>query len=201
MLSPRVGGLHMNVEGTIKIGEASRWAGKAAARLNGYPWSMVIANVVVAVVGIFIVFLIGVTKELLHLPGWIWLPGALLALYVSYRVGMSACRAWSIRFARKAFGLRGLVDPVPTAFVVETDALVSQSGRIETRAPWDAVSDLFLAGPYWVVLAQAHPIYLPRRFFTDADAERSFIAAILDRMSPEAVLRSPEAVALARPTA
>lgn len=189
----------MNVEGTIKIGEASRWAGKAAARLNGYPWAMVIANVVVAVVGIFIVLMIGVTKERFHLSGWIWLPGTLLAIYVSWRVGMAACRAWSIRFARKAFGIRGLVDPVPTAFGVEADAFVSQSGRIETRAPWDAVSDLLLAGPYWVVLAQAHPIYLPRRFFADTLAERSFIAAMLDRMSPEAVLRSPEAVALATP--
>ncbi len=191
----------MNVEGTIKIGEASRWAGKAAARLNGYPWTVVIANVVVAVVGIVIVLLIAVAKELFHLSNWVWLPGALAALYVSWKVGMAACRAWSIRFARKAFGIRGLVDPVPTAYGIEADAFVSQSGRIETRAPWDAVSDLFLAGPYWVVLAQAHPIYLPRRFFADADAERGFIAAMLDHMSPEAVLRSPEAVALAKPPA
>lgn len=191
----------MNVEGTIKIGEATRWAGKAAARLNGYPWSMLIANIVSGGIAAISIVLIFAIQTLLRLPGWTWVPLGAAGLYASWRISMAMCRAWSIRFARKAYGARGLVDPVPTAFGLEADSFVSRSGRIQTRAPWDAVSDLFLAGPYWVVLAQAHPIYLPRRFFADTEAERSFVAAMLDRMSPDAVLRSPEAVALAKPPA
>tara|TARA_R110002167_G_scaffold20955_5_gene76223 strand:- start:777 stop:1352 length:576 start_codon:yes stop_codon:yes gene_type:complete len=191
----------MNVEGTIKIGEASRWAGKAAARLNGYPWTVIIANLVSAVVALVGIFLIGILQALFHWPVWVWLPLGAVGLYASWRIAMMACRAWALQFARRAFRARGLVDPVPTAYRLEGDAFVSRSGLVETRAPWRAVSDLFLAGPYWVVLAQANPIYLPRRFFADTDAERGFIAAMLDRMSPEAVLRSPEAVALVKPPA
>jgi hypothetical protein len=191
----------MNVEGTIRIGEAARWAGKAAARLNGYPWTVIIANLVSAVVAFVGILLISILQALFHLPVWVWFPLGAVGLYASWRVAMMACRAWGIQFARRAFRARGLVDPVPTAYRLEGDAFVSLSGLVESRAPWAAVSDLFVTGPYWVVLAQAYPIYLPRRFFADADAERSFIGAMLDHMSPEAVLRSPEAVALARPPA
>ena len=186
----------MQVAGEIKIGEATRWAGKAAARLNGHPWPVIISNAVSGGVMVIVMLGHGILQNLLDWPAWAWIPAIVIGLYVSLRLGVMACRAWCVRHARKAFGVRGLVDPVPTAFRIEDDAFVSLSGQVEVRAPWTAVSDVFIAGPYWVILAQSHPIYLPRRFFATPAEEKAFLSSILSRMGADAVARSAEASAL-----
>ncbi len=185
----------MDVEGDIRIGEAGRWTTKAAARLNGYPWPVLVSNLVSGVAAVAVVIGYGALQSRFGLPAWTWLPLLAVGLYLSWRAGVAACRACIIRFARKAFAERGLVDPVGTRYRIEPHAFVTVSGLIETRAPWAAVSDIFPAGPYWIILAQSNPTYLPRRFFADPTAERAFVGAILARMPPDAVARSGKATA------
>lgn len=188
----------MQVEGDIRIGEATRWAARASARLTGYPWQMIIANAgaLVTAVGLALTYL--VIAELFYLD---W-HGALVAIVVGsvggIWAGQSWCIAWSRRFARKAFAERGMTDPVPSRYAVEESAFVYTSGAVETRIPWRVVSDIVRAGPYWVVLsAGGSPVYLPRRFFPDAATESAFLRDMLKRMSTEAAARSAEAAKVA----
>lgn len=134
----------------------------------------------------------------LDLPPMGALAPVVVGAIVGVRVGQAWCMAWSRRFARKAFAERGMTDPVPVSYRVDETALIHSSGPVEMRIPWSAVSDIVAAGPYWVLLCiGATPIYLPRRFFPDPEAESDFLGAVLDRMSPDAVARSREAAAIA----
>ena len=99
--------------------------------------------------------------------------------------------------ARKAYQTRGLVSPFPCAFEVTDGGLVIDTGRATMTAAWPAVSDLFVAGPYWIVLTEGTPHFLPKRFFASPAEEKAFLGQVLARMSPEARERSPEAVSAA----
>jgi hypothetical protein len=187
----------MRIEGEIAVGEASRFAAKATSRLNGHPMPMIVSNVISGVVGAGVIFAFGIVQQWFDLPGWLWLPALIAAIWVGIFAGLRACRVWALGFARKAFAQRGLVNPVPSRFVVTDDGFAAGTGRATLQAPWEAVSDLFPVGPYWVLLVEGHPQFLPKRFFDTPGEERAFIGAIFGRMSLEAQARSPDAATLA----
>lgn len=184
----------MQIEGGIAVGEASRHAAKASARLNGHPRPMLIANVVSLVVMAVVMTTFYVVKALLGLPGWLFLPVLISSAVLGLITGQRSCRAWAVGFARKALATRGLVDPVPNRFSLSDEGLISVTGRVETRAPWAAVSEVFPVGPYWVALVDAWPLYMPKRFFGSPTDEKAFIGRMLEHMSPEAKARSADAV-------
>ncbi len=188
----------MLVEGDIRIGEATRWAGKASARLNGYPRQIFITNAAVLLTAIGVMLLYLVAAAIFDLPWGGASVALILGLVIGFPVGQRVCMAWSLNFARKAFAERGMTDPVATGYRTEDTAFIHTSGTVETRIPWAAVSDIVAAGPYWVMLCVGvSPIYLPRRFFADTASEAAFLRSMLDRMAPEAVARSREAAAAA----
>lgn len=114
----------------------------------------------------------------------------IVAIWISLRL----CRGVTVRNFRRSLVARGIPDPVPTAFEVTPQNLICRSDGMEYRADWRAVTDLLRVGPYWVALAQAQPLMMPRRFFPDRAAEREFIGAILDRLEPAARARSGDAL-------
>ena len=52
-------------------------------------------------------------------------------------------------------------------------------------------------GTGWALSADHLTFLLPRDSFADRDAERAFVAALLEKLTPEARERSPKAVGFA----
>lgn len=188
----------MVVEGDICIGEATRWAGKASARLTGYPRQIFIVNAAVLLTAVGCLLLYLMVAAIFDFPWGGGMAALVLGLVIGVPVSQRVCIAWSRGFARKAFAERGMTDPVAASYRAEDTAFIHTSGTVETRVPWASLSDIVAAGPYWVMLCVGvSPIYLPRRFFADPASEAAFLRSTLARMAPEAVVRSPEAAAIA----
>jgi hypothetical protein len=97
---------------------------------------------------------------------------------------------------RKQQAARGL--PQNYALTIEVgDELVRAIGGIAQHINWSCISELFPAGNCWVFLAQFNPIYVPKKLFADAAAERQFLAESLAHMTPSARRRSAQAQKLA----
>lgn len=184
----------MHIEGGIAVGEAARHAGRAAARINGHPMPMLIANgAILASMAILMIVYSGLA-DVLDWPHWLFFPALIASAIIGTFAGQRAGRAWATRVGRRALASRGLQTPVPVCFAISPEGITTRTGRAETRAPWSAVSDLLNAGPYWVAIIESCPAYLPRRFFATEAAERAFISEMLARMAPEARARSADAV-------
>jgi hypothetical protein len=59
------------------------------------------------------------------------------------------------------------------------------------------ISEIFPVGPYWVLLVQGSAHFVPRRNFADPAHERTFVATVLERLTPEARGRSARAARFA----
>ena len=100
------------------------------------------------------------------------------------------------RFRRKLVE-RNVANPLPLRITADADGLTTLTGVVETRAPWSAVSEIFPIGPYWVLLIQGSPTFVPKRHFAaDAD-ERGFVGAVVEQLTAEARRRSEDAVRFA----
>ncbi|MEJ1937490.1 hypothetical protein WDZ92_45425, partial [Nostoc sp. NIES-2111] len=186
-------GGRMKVEGDIRIGEGAAYATKATAPITKAPWPLLISMAVSAIstfaaLGFSEVLAdIGIIPSMLEPLVMIVAGGG--AIIFSLRV----CQAVQVRNFRRSLHARGVSDPLWTAFEVTDQGLICRSDAMEYRADWRAVTDLLKVGPYWVALAQAQPLMLPRRFFADSAAETAFVSAVFERLAPEAQARSRDA--------
>ena len=186
----------MRTEGVIYIGEAAKWAGRACARLNGYPWNVLGGGIVGGVsvgVGCFFASL----ALAFDAPGWTYLPIMLVVSWPMVILGIRLVRMVAVRHFRRKLIERGVDNPLPFTVEVGAEALVITTGQTETRAGWSVVSEVFLLGAYWVFLIQGSPVFIPKRNFAEVGEERAFVRAVLDRLSEGAVKRSPKAVSFA----
>lgn len=186
----------MRTEGVIYIGEAAKWAGRACARLNGYPWNVlgggIVGGVSVGVGCFFASMAVG-----LGAPNWAYLPVLVVVSWPLVILGIRLIRVFAVRHFRRKLIERGVDNPLPFTVEVGAEALVITTGQTETRAGWSVVSEVFPLGAYWVFLIQGSPVFVPKRNFTDAGEERAFVRAVLDRFGEGAVKRSPTAVSFA----
>jgi hypothetical protein len=77
------------------------------------------------------------------------------------------------------------------------DGLVSGSTRGHATTRWDAISEVFRADGYWIVLADLSANVIPRRAFADETAERAFIGGMVARLPQLARERSRAAAEFA----
>lgn len=187
----------MHIEGGIAIGEGAAYAGRASARLNSHPWPMIISLVATLAAMAAVMVVSAILNGVFDWQDWTYFVSLIVAAVVGIMSGKRACRAFSLRVVRKALAVRGLVDPVPNRFEITPAGLHSVTGRVETRAPWIAVSDVFSVGPYWVLIVDAWPMYLPKRFFGSPVEEKAFLGTVLSHITPEARARSADAVRFA----
>jgi hypothetical protein len=185
----------MHVHGEMVVGEASRYAGRASGRLSGHPKPMIIANVVAALATVVPLAAFSVLQTAFDVPAWLWLPAVLLSGAFGFWAGPVACRSYTVKVFRKNLAERGLASRFPSSFEITETAFVSTTGRMTNSAEWAAVSDIVRTDPYWVLLVEGHPQFLPRRFFASPAEEKSFLSEILARMSTEARARSRDAEA------
>lgn len=182
----------MKIQGTARVGEATRWSNRAMAPLTGSPRPMIFSNLIAAVLAILGGGLLAVLTERHVIPaaampfGFALVAG--VAILAAFRGSLFMLR----RNFRRALIERGVPDPASIAVELLPDELYTRTTATEHRVAWSAVSEVLLVGPYWFILAEALPICIPRRWFTSPTEERAFLAALNERLGPESRKRSPQ---------
>ena len=121
---------------------------------------------------------------------------ALFALVVVVFVGR--VQNWAVRRAYLK-NFKGLAIPteVEATFEILPEGLRLSTDRITIFPRWHAVDTVEWAGSGWVLSADHLTFLLPRASFADREAERAFVAALLDKLTPEAREGSQRASAFA----
>ena len=106
------------------------------------------------------------------------------------------------RYARtlapKAWMERGVPASSPIIYRIEDDAFVLDNPISVTRVAWSGMSQIAPGNQAWLFIGPGQAWFLPTRLFADRDAERAFLTACFDRLSPEAKARSREVAAMAK---
>jgi hypothetical protein len=97
-----------------------------------------------------------------------------------------------------ALAARGSPEEADCEWAVADEGLVTRSVRGTGTTHWEAISEVFRADAYWLVLTDLGVNVIPRRAFADEATERAFIAALVGKLSSPARERSAEAAAFAR---
>lgn len=119
--------------------------------------------------------------------------GGASGLWLGYRrLGTILHKAYHAELAQ-----RGSPATADCEWTVGVDGLVTRSGRGWGTTRWGAISEVFRADAYWIVLADLSANTIPRRAFADETAERAFIGELLARLPALARKRSREAAAFA----
>lgn len=189
----------MHIEGEVAVGEAVRYAPRATSRINGHPKPMLFSIVIMLIIMLLLMLVFSVLHSTFEWQDWLVLPGLVTSAIVAGMVSTRLSRAYAVRIARRELARRGLRTPVANRFEITPEGFRSLTGSVETRAPWTAVSDLFPVGPYWVVIADAWPFYMPKRFFSSGAEEKQFLASMLDNMTEDARARSAAAARFIAP--
>lgn len=157
---------------------------------------------VVALVGALIALGVGALAASIAVYGFdvpSWLFG-LIMIGVMWALSFGFLRIVN-RFAmgqyRRKLAERGISGPLVWRFETDEVGFLREIGGIENRVKWAVVSEIFPVGPYWVVLAQGSPIFVPKRHLAGGDQERVFVAEVLNRLTPEGRGRSAAAVKFA----
>ena len=187
----------MRSSGTLHIGEASSKAAKAMSRFTGHPWPLIWSNAAALVFVFAVIFGFSALSEAYALPSWGWLIALMTMLVGGVWVTMAVCRRLAVRAFKAALAARNVSDPLPVVIEIADGHLLNQTGEVETRTAWRAVSEILRIEPYWVILAQGGAHYVPRRYFGDIESEKAFVSAILARLTDEARARSDAARAFA----
>lgn len=188
----------MQVSGSAYVGEAAAKAAKGMARLTGHPWPMIWSNVAGGVFVVVVLSLVGALTESRLLPAWTWLAALAVGIVGGIWLTMTVCRRLMLRTFKAALVSRHVTNPLPVVIEMTEDHLINRTGDVETRMSWGVVSDVLRIDPYWVILAQGGPHYLPRRYFPSPDSEQAFIMALLSHLTEEARARSDAARAFVR---
>jgi len=102
---------------------------------------------------------------------------------------------WAVRRAYlKNFGRLGIPTEIEATFEILPEGLRLSTERISIFPKWSAVDTIEWAETGWVLSADHLTFLIPRASFADRDSERAFVAALLERLSPEARERSPKAL-------
>jgi hypothetical protein len=118
---------------------------------------------------------------------------ALFALVAVILVGTA--QNWAVRRAYlKNFQRLSIPTEIEAAFEILPEGLRLSTDRITIFPTWPAVDTIESCGTGWVLSADQLTFLIPRDSFADRDAERAFVAALVERLSAEARERSPEAV-------
>lgn len=129
------------------------------------------------------------------------LPGFLFGAAVGVFAITPLQRRWDLGRFRREFRARGHDPDLTISTSLGPDRLSHSVGGIEHLVQWPVVTELFRIRGYWVFVAQGTSVWMPRRFFPDAAAERAFIAGALSYMSDAARRRSGRAEAFVRDAA
>ena len=121
---------------------------------------------------------------------------ALFALVAVILVGSVQNRAVR-RAYLKNFKRLAIPTEIEACFEVLPEGLRLSTDRITIFPKWIAVDTVEWAATGWVLSADQLTFLVPRASFADEEAERAFVAAVFERLTPEARERSPKAATFA----
>ena len=81
-------------------------------------------------------------------------------------------------------------------YTILPEGLRLATARITIQPVWEAVDTVEKVSDGWVIAAEQLTMFVPAESFPDAAAEKTFIAALVAHLTPEARDRSPQACAL-----
>jgi hypothetical protein len=121
---------------------------------------------------------------------------ALFAFIVVVLVG--SVQNWAIRRVYlKNFARLGIPTEIEALFEILPEGLRLSTDRITIFPKWHAVDTIEQADSGWVLSADHLTFLIPRTSFANKDAERVFLAALVEKLTDEARARSPAVVAFA----
>ena len=183
-----------SISGILQVGEANATLRAIGARQRGaaylYSAALVGSMIAGAILGKLVVDYLGESGPASDLG----LFGGLIAGLLVYLIAGRRFTTW--RF-RTRLAKRGIPLDLPLSLELTPEAVVYKVGDVQTTAKWPAVTELFSSRGYWIFLAQASPLFAPKRFFPDTGSERDFVQTALGYMSDAARQRSSDAVELA----
>ncbi|HEY2707215.1 MAG TPA: YcxB family protein [Caulobacteraceae bacterium] len=119
------------------------------------------------------------------------LVGTVAALIVY--LTMAYQNAWRVASVAKAVIGRGAGASVQQVSYAVGDALRTEASGTTSEVQWRMVTEVFPFKDGWVLLIGSRAYPVPFRFFADVEAQRPFVRAVLERVTPEARERSAEA--------
>jgi hypothetical protein len=122
------------------------------------------------------------------------LVGAAVGLWLGYR---ALGRIFEKSY-HAALAARGSPDEADCEWEIADEGFVTRSTRGVSTTRWEAISEVFRADAYWIVLSDLGVNVVPRRAFADEAAERTFIVSLVGKLSTPARDRSGEAAAFAQ---
>jgi hypothetical protein len=124
-------------------------------------------------------------------------PGSgILAVLVGTGGGLFLWFRYARTLGPKAWMARGVPAVSPIIYRIEDAALVLDGETSMTRVAWSVISQVAPGNEAWLFIGPGQAWFLPTRFFADRHQERAFLAACLEKLTPEARARSGEAAAL-----
>lgn len=180
----------MKISGQIFIGEAAPWAVRASKPLTGYPWPMILSNLLGGVIVLVACGTMGQLEKAGLVPKWGWPVFILVAVVGGTFACIKAQRSMQVDHFKQALLARDVPNPLDVAIEIKDGWLTTTTNAVETRAPLGAITDVSRIGPYWVLLIQGSPNYIPLRFFGSQDVERAFLSALNGGLSEGAQARS-----------
>lgn len=116
-------------------------------------------------------------------------PYAAVGAGVALIFAFQACSKLYQRLYAAALKKRGVLDPNPTTFRIEDDALVCETPNYTHRLAWAGISEISRGKGYWVFFAGSINYFAPTRLFKGAEEERAFIARCREKLSVQALAR------------
>lgn len=178
------------VESEVRFGETDGWIRRAGRHLTGEPWPNLMATVPLVLATLAAIVLASLVK---HPAAWV---AAVVLGIVAFRLRPWLWRRLALKRLKRALAIRDVHHPLPASMTVTDTELQWSLGVFESRCPINAVSDVRRLGPFWVLTIQGATVFLPERSFLSDDHRKTVLAALRNRMKPEAVARSRDLTAL-----
>ncbi|WP_158915562.1 YcxB family protein [Caulobacter sp. S45] len=165
--------------------------GKVASRLILGPWRFARPLLIVAI----LVLGAATILVMIYLPPsaaeWTFAP---VSVYVVVLLAAAfATRRLIRQVSLKRWYARGTPHNVQLMVRISDEGFRIEAETATTILHWPFVSEITTEKNYWFVYVAAQIYFVPRRFFTDAQQERAFVAAVLDQLPPVARTRSRKA--------
>ena len=102
---------------------------------------------------------------------------------------------WAIRRSYlRNFTRLGIPTEIDALFEILPEGLRLSTERITIFPRWEAIDRIERHRFGWVLSADQLTYLIPHKDFADQDAERAFIGALVEKLTPQARERSKEAV-------
>ena len=175
----------------IALGEAIRPSAIAHSKVFRGGLGLILLPALVLAGAIIASSLIGMLLPLisLRLQGFaslLWIAGGLLGLMAALRILAKQQLSGYIKGLRRL----GSPDVFPTRFRFDEQGIAVDGSRHRYQVPWSSVLFVIPAPEHWLVQVDTLTLAVPRRAFSDVEAEQGFLDLAAAQLGPEAKARS-----------